>query len=543
MAVRSTPGRWSLALAMTLGGLGVASAQPTITGQPQDQFVNAGESATLAVAASGLPPLTHQWLCNETVLAHATNGVLLFTNAQPSLNGNYVVVVSDSSGCVTSRVAQVKVFVPTPHALSYLAVKPGEPAVLSLAGETTALFAPYYDLYPVEVSPNLVDWSPLVTLHRINTALVPLTFVDTNATACDRRFYRMATNASPTPLPPLTGRYAVGRCSRLLTDHSRTNVLRQTSHQFMVTVWYPAVAVPGRRPDPYLEPAVIETVFGNDEMARLAPMVGHSFANLLFATNQARWPVVLYSPSFRSYRRENVYKVEELASHGFVVIGLDHRTTVVSVFPDGEVVYGASVDATVPTYLDDIKERAADERFVLDQIAQWHTNDALFGGHLDLARVGAFGWSHGGATTAEFCRTDPRCKAGVNMDGMFWITNLITTPFLMLLSATPYATLPDGSDDRRPVIWQMSSNACLLTIDGTVHNSYSDQALLFDKETLQTRSGPTLPLHPLIDGERVNRITATCLVSFFKKYLLDEDDHLLDGPSRQFPEAIEFYRK
>ena len=32
-----------------------------------------------------------------------------------------------------------------------------------------------------------------------------------------------------------------------------------------------------------------------------------------------------------------------------------------------------------------------------------------------------------------------------------------------------------------------------LTIDGTVHNSYSDQALLFDKETLQSKSGPTLP--------------------------------------------------
>ena len=41
----------------------------------------------------------------------------------------------------------------------------------------------------------------------------------------------------------------------------------------------------------------------------------------------------------------------------------------------------------------------------------------------------------------------------------------------------------------------------------------------------------------------MNRITTTYLVSFFKKYLLDEDDHLLDGPPGQFPEVIEFYRK
>lgn len=234
--------------------------------------------------------------------------------------------------------------------------------------------------------------------------------------------------------------------------------------------------------------------------------------------------------------------VEELASQGFVVIGLDHRTTAVSVFPDGEVVYGPSVDTTVPALLDDIRDRAADERFVLDQITEWNTNDALFSGHLDLERVGAFGWSLSGATAAELCRTDVRCKAGVNMDGAFWNTNQITTPFLMLHSDTPDITKPDGSpDDRRSVIWQMSSNACLLTTSGTVHYSYSDLPLLVDKETLHSMSGPAL--HPLLDGQRVNRITATYLVSFFRKYLLNEDDHLLDGPPSQFPEVIEFYRK
>ena len=35
---------------------------------------------------------------------------------------------------------------------------------LTFKGETTALFAPYYDLYPLETSSNLVDWAPLATL-------------------------------------------------------------------------------------------------------------------------------------------------------------------------------------------------------------------------------------------------------------------------------------------------------------------------------------------------------------------------------------------
>ena len=58
----------ALALTITLGSLVRASAQPTITNQPQDQFVNAGESAALSVAASGTP------------LADATSAVLQFTN-------------------------------------------------------------------------------------------------------------------------------------------------------------------------------------------------------------------------------------------------------------------------------------------------------------------------------------------------------------------------------------------------------------------------------------------------------------------------------
>jgi hypothetical protein len=38
-----------LAPTITLGSLALASAQPTITNQPQDQFVNAGESAALSI--------------------------------------------------------------------------------------------------------------------------------------------------------------------------------------------------------------------------------------------------------------------------------------------------------------------------------------------------------------------------------------------------------------------------------------------------------------------------------------------------------------
>ncbi len=41
-------------------------------------------------------------------------------------------------------------------------------------------------------------------------------------------------------------------------------------------------------------------------------------------------------------------------------------------------------------------------------------------GHVDAARVGAFGHSLGGGTAAEVCRADPRVRACANLDGQIY---------------------------------------------------------------------------------------------------------------------------
>ena len=116
-------------------------------------------------------------------------------NAQPAQSGYYSVIVSNASGSVTSQVAELKVFVAAPHGFSSIQAESDGSVSLSFKGETTALFAPYYDLYPLETSTNLVDWAPLATLQRTNTALDTLRFLDTDAPQFSQRFYRTPTNA------------------------------------------------------------------------------------------------------------------------------------------------------------------------------------------------------------------------------------------------------------------------------------------------------------------------------------------------------------
>ncbi|MEI2722814.1 MAG: family 10 glycosylhydrolase [Verrucomicrobiota bacterium] len=85
---------------------------PVITTQPQDANVNQGSNATFSVFATGLPTLAYQWRYEGTNLAGATGGSYTVTNAQPTREGYYSVVITNAVGSVTSTVALLTVNLP-----------------------------------------------------------------------------------------------------------------------------------------------------------------------------------------------------------------------------------------------------------------------------------------------------------------------------------------------------------------------------------------------------------------------------------------------
>jgi hypothetical protein len=83
--------------------------QPILTRQPTNQSVSLGASAAFSVTGSGTPPLLYQWRLVTMNLASATNSSLTLTNVQLVNAGNYSVVLTDSAGSVTSKVAVLSV--------------------------------------------------------------------------------------------------------------------------------------------------------------------------------------------------------------------------------------------------------------------------------------------------------------------------------------------------------------------------------------------------------------------------------------------------
>lgn len=251
----------------------------------------------------------------------------------------------------------------------------------------------------------------------------------------------------PTP----TGPFEVGRVEIDVTDSDREEIFTDDAtdkRRLLVTVYYPAAATAGAQRASYGTPELAAAWPFFDAERRGWPSAAYSDA----AAAEGRFPVLLFSPGLGNLTLYYSSLLHELASHGFVVAALWHPySTQVVAFPDGTVlrsVPAGGVGGTPPDQQQAALARlggvwAADQRFVLDQLAAWNAEHPRLGGRLDLERVGAFGHSLGGAAAADAAQADERIDAAINMDGAMFgpvMTEGSRVPFLLLRAEIPVPT-------------------------------------------------------------------------------------------------------
>ncbi|HXJ58477.1 MAG TPA: immunoglobulin domain-containing protein, partial [Verrucomicrobiae bacterium] len=506
---------------------------PTITAQPTNQFVDVGATAIFTVQASGTAPLIYQWRINDANIPGKTNGVLLFANVSYTNAGGYMVLITNAAGSVTSRVATLSV-VPTLHGFSGIKALGDEGILLSLTGSVRTLFMPYFDLYPVEASTNLADWTPLTSLLRTNAATNALTYLDRDTTNFDKRFYRTFTNQLPTAIPKPTGPYAVGTFSRQVIDATRTNRYNiPTNSSFMVSFWYPAKAEAGVLPTDYMEKKLASFI-------SIPYFVCHSYSNAPFADGLTNCPIIIYSHGAGGYRVENTEKAEELASHGYVVASADHEDCGATVLPGDKLVLGLEL-----TPFDALPSRLRDIQVVMDTLSQLEldASDPKWAGRLNLGCVGILGWSRGGGIAGEICRVDDRFKAAVLFaPALWWATNLLQTGV-----GKPFVCIVESTDPMLTACWRVCSeslfnkatqDAFWFQIQGALHYTFSQNAWIINDE--QPPVGESTPTAATRSAAVTMR---ACMLSFFNKYLRNEDDHLLDDLSTVYTNVYNFNKK
>jgi hypothetical protein len=87
-----------------------APIAPSITQQPANQTVSAGQTATFSVTAAGTAPLSYQWQKGTTAITGATSASYTTPATATSDNGTkFSVVVSNTAGKITSNPATLSV--------------------------------------------------------------------------------------------------------------------------------------------------------------------------------------------------------------------------------------------------------------------------------------------------------------------------------------------------------------------------------------------------------------------------------------------------
>jgi len=379
-------------------------------------------------------------------------------------------------------------------------------------------------------------------------------------------------------LPAPTGPHPVGTASWRLTDESRRETFAESGpRQIEVLAWYPAAAE-GGAPAPYLREGPIEArtwaklLKGSETLFDgLTGVVTHARLDAPLASGPRAVPVLLFSHGYTSLASAYTGLMEDLASHGYAVLSVVHPYEVaVATIGDGRTVtmldesgtfrqgirdvfaeWGPE-DATMAKvtaasgreeqrallrgYISKIPKTDAalrrwvdDTTVVLSSLGQpGRELPAQLAGRFDLSRVAAFGHSMGGVTSAQFCSSDRRCRAALNLDGIpqygTMIDRPLDRPFLMVYSARAGRA---GASDA--IYARAAAPYYRVDVRDTLHLDFCD--LNFWGGPMRERGA-----FGAIPPARAADITRTIVREFFDQELLGRKSALLSG-ARPFIEV------
>ena len=356
-------------------------------------------------------------------------------------------------------------------------------------------------------------------------------------------------------IPEPSGQYAVGTTKFVVVDTARSDVFASIAgpRRLTLRVWYPTEQSDRRR-TPYWREAGLRS----EKTLESTPLPGFTFTHLGKVPTHSVWdaeplkndryPVVIYSHGIGlGWASGNTALVEDIASHGYVVIAIGHSgvgsatifdaeqddielfdpaTAEAMAIPPGDEVMAlrdqmlASKDwrEQVELYakgmaLMDPRPLTAvthalnvmvdDQRFVMAHLAEWPELAHL---SIDAERIGLIGMSLGGCAVVMNCADNETCDAGVNLDGFHpdQIDVGAVAPMLFMNTGGVLFSQTNFNATKQP--------AYSVTIPEVTHFNFFDFTIMSPLYKIMGVLGE-------IDGERMVDITRGYAVSFYDRHL------------------------
>lgn len=185
-----------------------------------------------------------------------------------------------------------------------------------------------------------------------------------------------------TPELALPGKHDVGVTTIAAIDPKRLNTENFITHRerrLVLEVWYPAAL--SHEPGKTVAPATYKNVTRLQKPFELQGDAHRDAAPVA----RGRFPLIVLSHGFTGYRTQMFYLGEHLASHGYIVVGIDHTGST-----NADI---QSEAARAPGLVNTLYNRARDQQFVLDYFADQRSPVAQI---VDTSRAAILGHSMGG---------------------------------------------------------------------------------------------------------------------------------------------------
>ncbi len=239
-------------------------------------------------------------------------------------------------------------------------------------------------------------------------------------------------------LPNPTGPDALG--TREITSNQRRLAVDGSPEgpaaPVLVQAWYPRSPGAEGKTAPYVKDANVVI----PELAESLNLPAWPFSSIgeikTHAVDNARiapsadgktkkWPLIVFSHGFNGLRSQSTVLMEELASHGYLILAPQHSyDSAVTVFPSGRKL---EPKAKPPKDLSLMEEdelrgewtdrRVGELRSLLALVFAGKLPDKELNDQIDLNRVAVLGHSMGGSTISGICRELKDIKACINLDG------------------------------------------------------------------------------------------------------------------------------
>lgn len=295
------------------------------------------------------------------------------------------------------------------------------------------------------------------------------------------------------PLP--SGEYRVGTRVYELEDKAREEIYTSQAddhRRIKYQIWYPVEETEGYERARWIEDGSTLTrqLAGSMHLPRF--MLDHtiqipsnSYSQAPLSPAHPNYPVVVISHGWRGFRELHTDFAEELASHGFIAVSIDHTYGSQAVtFKDGSVAFlnrealpdesdlrrfSEASTLLVTTYGEDVLT-------VLDDLERQNSTKGDFSGRLDLNAIGLLGHSTGGGGDVLISMKDERIKALMGLDA--WV-NPIPPEELKLGLKMPALFLRSEQWSQGPnnaalgMIMSHSEDATLVQMNRTTHIDFT----------------------------------------------------------------------